>query len=111
MYTPLHLKWFTKPKVQIIFCLFSSIQFGNEDIKYFTSNAHQMPPNKRGITTSSASISLEKRDNTRPCGVVSKNSIGNFNTFCNKTKCKTVAACKAPKCGTKPTPYDIKAVN
>lgn len=77
----------------------------------FTSNAHQIPPSNRGITTSRASISLENLDMTRPLGVVSKNSIGNLRTFSNNMKCKILAARNAPKCGTSAVPYDNKAGN
>lgn len=68
-----------------------------------------MPPKRRGITTSKASISFEKRVNIRPWGVVSKNIIGNFKTFVNKIKCNIKAALKAPKCGIKLTPNEKKA--
>lgn len=47
------------------------------------------------------STSLENLDNTRPTGVVSKNSSGNLNTFCNKEKCNATAAFNAPKNGVK----------
>lgn len=44
-------------------------------------------------------MSLEKRDNILPIGLISKNWIGKCKTFINKHLCNTTAASNSPNFG------------